>query len=256
MALTILGRLVGLHMVSKSEIGLINVGGGERLDRSKSVKSELMAAFEADGALDIEGLDMGTSPQSGFACLQACLDWTNSAAWDGRWAVAITIDAASVPFGSTPLDTLAGAVGVLVGPDAPVVLSPMRAARDSHAWTVFRPVGGQQLMTQISALDEDSTRLHEQVASTHGLADVLCAHDHVVFCMHGARPRRQIKRFLSCSLLLEAECSLLTSRTPASCQVAPRSPSLPSCAPSRPAHHGRGRPPSSSPSSSARWRAR
>ena len=56
MALTVMGRVVHTHMVPRAQIGLVHVGCSESRDRSKSVKSEVMARFEAHDMVDVEGL--------------------------------------------------------------------------------------------------------------------------------------------------------------------------------------------------------
>ena len=59
MALTVVGRIVHTHMVQRRHIGFINVGCSEPLDRSKSIKSDIMSRFEPHEMVDIEGLVRG-----------------------------------------------------------------------------------------------------------------------------------------------------------------------------------------------------
>ena len=240
MALTVMGRVVHTHMVPRAQIGLVHVGCSESRDRSKSVKSELMARFEAHDMVDVEGLvsaqprscfsclpsltptsthlscvhtplllssshadlptllrtctfrlqDLGNSSNSGISCLHACVDWSNSAAWDGRWAVAICVDAASVPvldLSRPNAMTLSGAIGMLIGPGAPVCIEPARAYIDSHRWTVSRPVGGTQTTTSIitSPLGRERQALEEVLCRQHGFSGTMDEHCHSLYCMQG-----------------------------------------------------------------------
>lgn len=78
-----------------------------------------------------------------------------SSGWDGRWGVVIATDVVTVSpiFGIAA--TGAGAVAILVGPNAPVVIDPVRATLATHTYDVWK-VGKQPL------------------ASCHGIATGIC----------------------------------------------------------------------------------
>eukprot|EP00964_Phaeocystis_antarctica_P113367 scaffold77411_cov67-Phaeocystis_antarctica.AAC.1 len=61
------------------------VGSESLLDRSKSIKSHLMALFPP-GCANVEGVDAYQACYGGTAALLACTNWVGSEAWDGRWA--------------------------------------------------------------------------------------------------------------------------------------------------------------------------
>jgi len=73
------------------------VGSESLLDRAKSIKSNVMALFEAHGATDIQGTDQYNACYGGTAALLNCINWVQSSAWDGRWAIAIATDIADAP---------------------------------------------------------------------------------------------------------------------------------------------------------------
>ena len=60
-------------------VGFLIVANPESIDRSKGVKSELMARFEAHEAYDVEGSDF-VGGLCGLSSLQACVEWASSAA--------------------------------------------------------------------------------------------------------------------------------------------------------------------------------
>ena len=67
------------------------VGSESLLDRSKSIKSHLMALFPP-GCANVEGVDAYQACYGGTAALLACTNWVGSEAWDGRWALAVATD--------------------------------------------------------------------------------------------------------------------------------------------------------------------
>ena len=115
MARTALHRLIRRCSAQPAEIGALHVGPS-LLDRSKSIKTELMALVEAAGCSDAEGADgYGACAGEGSALLR-CISWVQSDSWDGRWAVAVgssnSIVSRAAPFWN------AAATAVLVGRDA------------------------------------------------------------------------------------------------------------------------------------------
>ena len=120
MALTSASCLLRKQGVRVEDVGLLQVISSSALmDRSKSSKSELMALFETADCLDVEGLTHYGNCTT--TTLHACLDWAASGSWDGRWAIVICSDVASVPFGSLPVGaTFAASAALLLGPAAPL----------------------------------------------------------------------------------------------------------------------------------------
>ena len=110
---------------------MVQVASESLLDRSKSIKSEVMALLESESIADVEGVDHAGESISGLTALRTCVHWVQSGSWDGRWAVAVCCDAASdwSRHGSC-------SVAVLVGPLAPLYL---RREYSSH---ICRPLNG------------------------------------------------------------------------------------------------------------------
>ena len=61
MALTLMSRFVHLHMIPRSTIGYVQVGGSVAMDRSKGIKTLLLGRFETHPKSDVEGLDMAST---------------------------------------------------------------------------------------------------------------------------------------------------------------------------------------------------
>ena len=126
MGTTSLSRLLTRCGVSWQDVGMLGVGSESLLDRSKSLKTGLMASFEARGDCAVEGTDFYHAYEGGILALRRCIDWSQSASWDGRWAVAICADVADGL--GDDVCTGAAAAAVLVGPMAPLVLEMEHAS--------------------------------------------------------------------------------------------------------------------------------
>ena len=123
MALTVVRRLSSRCGISLETVGQLCVGSTSLLDRSKSLKTELMALWEAGAIADVEGVsELTFCDADGLTVLQSCIDWVQSASWDGRLAVGVCADASNGPSGNR-LSEGASAVALLVGPmpSVPVV---------------------------------------------------------------------------------------------------------------------------------------
>lgn len=92
------------------------------MDKSKSVKSVLMQLFESSGNTDVEGVDTTNACYGGTAALFNSLSWVESSAWDGRYALVVAGDIAVYATGAARPTGGAGAVAMLVGPNAPLVI--------------------------------------------------------------------------------------------------------------------------------------
>ena len=87
--------------------------------------------FEGSGNTDVEGIDSTNACYGGTAALFNCVAWVESSYWDGRYAVAVCADIAVYSAGNARPTGGAGAVAMLVGPNAPLVLD--RGLRASHS---------------------------------------------------------------------------------------------------------------------------
>ena len=92
--------------VKQTEVGALCVSA-TLLDRSKSIKTELLPLFKAREDADVEGVDHYGDHEG---AVLGCLNWVDGSSWDGRWAVA-----ACVYDGRGIQPSSAAATAVLVG---------------------------------------------------------------------------------------------------------------------------------------------
>ena len=126
MALTVMQRLLGHCGVQPAEVGALRVGA-TLLDRSKSMKTELMALLEAGEHADAEGVDHACASNGGPSALQSCFSWAQSESWDGRWAVAVCSND-QVALIDHPVES-ASAAALLVGRGSPMQVDSEQLAR-------------------------------------------------------------------------------------------------------------------------------
>ncbi|EFA06304.1 hydroxymethylglutaryl-CoA synthase 1 [Tribolium castaneum] len=140
LCLTVVKRLLEKYSVDYSAIGRLEVGTETIIDKSKSVKTVLMQLFEPHGVTDIEGIDTTNACYGGTAALFNAISWVESSAWNGRYALVVCGDIAVYAKGSARPTGGAGAVAMLVGPNAPLVFDRgVRATYVKHAYDFYKP---------------------------------------------------------------------------------------------------------------------
>ncbi|XP_017775267.1 PREDICTED: hydroxymethylglutaryl-CoA synthase 1 [Nicrophorus vespilloides] len=140
LCLTVVQRLMERHNIKYTDIGRLEVGTETIIDKSKSVKTVLMQLFEPHGATDIEGIDTTNACYGGTAALFNAISWVESSAWDGRYALVIAADIAVYAEGSARPTGGSGAVAMLVGPNAPLIMDRgLRATYMKHAYDFYKP---------------------------------------------------------------------------------------------------------------------
>lgn len=114
-------------------IGRVEVASETILDHSKAIKTHLMTLFEKSGNSDVEGIDSMNACYAGTNALFNSHAWVESSAWDGRYALVVSADIAEYSEGNARPTGGCGAVVMLIGPDAPIVIEPSRASHMEHA---------------------------------------------------------------------------------------------------------------------------
>ncbi|CAK1584741.1 unnamed protein product [Parnassius mnemosyne] len=138
--LTALHRLIERNNIDLHDIGRLEVGTETIIDKSKSVKTFLMTLFAKEGATDVEGIDSTNACYGGTAALFNAINWVESSSWDGRKAIVIAGDIAVYGKGPARPTGGAGAVAMLIGPDAPLVFDcGVRASYMTHAYDFYKP---------------------------------------------------------------------------------------------------------------------
>ncbi|CAG9795583.1 unnamed protein product [Diatraea saccharalis] len=137
---TALHRLIEKNKIDLHDIGRLEVGTETIIDKSKSVKTFLMNLFTKVGATDIEGIDTTNACYGGTAALFNAINWVESSSWDGRKAIVVAGDIAVYGKGPARPTGGAGAVAMLVGPNAPLVFDKgVRASYMTHAYDFYKP---------------------------------------------------------------------------------------------------------------------
>ncbi len=137
-ALTVTKNLLEKYKIDRNSIGRLEVGTETILDKSKSVKTVLMQLFGDN--TNIEGVDTVNACYGGTNAFFNSINWIESSAWDGRDAIVVTGDIALYAKGNARPTGGAGAVAMLVGPNAPIVAEPgLRGTYMEHAYDFYKP---------------------------------------------------------------------------------------------------------------------
>ncbi|XP_013399881.1 hydroxymethylglutaryl-CoA synthase 1 [Lingula anatina] len=140
LCLTVVQRLMERNQVSYQDVGRLEVGTETVIDKSKSVKTVLMQLFEDSGNTSIEGVDTTNACYGGTSALFNSLNWIESSAWDGRYAIVVAGDIAVYATGNARCTGGAGAVAMLLGSHAPLVFDRgLRSTHMQHVYDFYKP---------------------------------------------------------------------------------------------------------------------
>ncbi|XP_064495869.1 hydroxymethylglutaryl-CoA synthase, cytoplasmic-like isoform X3 [Pseudopipra pipra] len=140
LCLTVVQKLMERNSLSYDCIGRLEVGTETIIDKSKSVKTVLMQLFEESGNMDVEGIDTMNACYGGTAALFNAINWIESSSWDGRYALVVAGDIAVYATGNARPTGGAGAVAMLVGPNAPLSFERgLRGTHMQHAYDFYKP---------------------------------------------------------------------------------------------------------------------
>lgn len=128
-ALSAVSSLLKKYNISPKDIGRLDVGTETIIDKSKSVKTTLMDLFASEGNHNIEGIDSKNACYGSTAALFNAVNWIESTSWDGRYAIVFAGDIAIYAEGAARPVGGAGAVAMLVGPNAPLVIERKQILR-------------------------------------------------------------------------------------------------------------------------------
>lgn len=138
MCLTVLNNLMEKYAIDPATIGRLEVGTETITDKSKATKTFLMSLFGSN--TNIEGIDTKNACYGGTNALFNSIHWMESSAWDGRLAIVIAGDIAVYARGNARPTGGAGAVAMLIGPNAPLVFERgLRHSHMEHAWDFYKP---------------------------------------------------------------------------------------------------------------------
>ncbi|XP_069077608.1 hydroxymethylglutaryl-CoA synthase, cytoplasmic isoform X2 [Pleurodeles waltl] len=178
LCLTVVQRLMERNELSYDSIGRLEVGTETIIDKSKSVKTVLMQLFEESGNTDVEGIDTTNACYGGTAALFNAVNWVESSSWDGRYALVVAGDIAVYATGSARPTGGAGAVAMLIGPNATITFDRgLRGTHMQHAYDFYKPdmvseypvVDGKlSIQCYLSALDRCYSIYRKKVNAQRG----------------------------------------------------------------------------------------
>ncbi|XP_076752879.1 hydroxymethylglutaryl-CoA synthase [Xylocopa sonorina] len=191
LCLTVVHRLMNKYDIKPQDIGRLEVGTETIIDKSKSVKTILMQLFEPHGCTDIEGVDSTNACYGGTAALLNAVSWVESSAWDGRLALVVAADNAVYSKGSARPTGGAGAIAMVIGPEAPLVIDRgVRSSCMKHAYDFYKPnlkseypiVDGQlSIECYLNALDNCYQTFCKKVKKMHNYDITLDKFDSFLF---------------------------------------------------------------------------
>jgi len=139
LAISAFDKLVRSYEVDLTKIGRLEIGTETLVDKSKSVKSYVMQRFEEVENFDVEGVDNKNACYGGTQALMNTINWVESSSWDGRLGIVICADIAIYGKGAARPTGGAGAVAMLIGPNAPLEISSVRQNYFRHSFDFYKP---------------------------------------------------------------------------------------------------------------------
>jgi len=139
LALTVVSNLMKKTGLSYKEIGRLTVSSETILDKSKSIKSVIMQLFAESGNHDVEGCDYLNACYSGTAAFFDAVNWVKDDEWDGRRAIVVAVDIAEYAPGPARPTGGAGAIAMLIGPNAVISLQRGRSSFMKDTYDFYKP---------------------------------------------------------------------------------------------------------------------
>jgi hydroxymethylglutaryl-CoA synthase len=207
-SLTALNNLMKKHNIDPKQVGRLEVGTETMLDKSKSVKTVLMNLFRQSGNYDVEGITSINACYGSTNAIFNSLNWIQSKAWDGRYAIVVSSDIAVYPKGSARPTGGVGAIAMLFGPNAPVVFENVRSTFIDHTYDFYKPDpfseyptvdGHQSIEIYLNALRQCIATFKEKHFKLYGVRPSYSDYDY--FCFHTPFSKMVQKSFFA--LLVE-----------------------------------------------------
>ncbi|KAI6213475.1 hypothetical protein M3Y94_00155000 [Aphelenchoides besseyi] len=194
LALNVTFNLLKKYAIDPQTIGFLEVGTETLIDKSKSVKTSLMRSELFNGNADIEGVDVKNACYGGTQALFHAIDWiASNYVYRKKLAIVVMTDIANYESGAARCTGGAGAVALLIGPNAPLVFDRgTRATYMSDKYDFYKPVYGMSteypkviskltIDCYMTALDE-CYRLFQQKSSEQTAEEVSISKFHAVLC--------------------------------------------------------------------------
>lgn len=136
---TVVANLLEKNNLHTNDIGRLEIGTETLIDRAKSTKTVLMNLFRATSNTNIEGITCLNGCYGGIQALFNTVAWIQSAAWDGRLGIVVAADIAVYESGPARCTGGVGAIALLIGPGASLILDPVRVSYMIHEYDFYKP---------------------------------------------------------------------------------------------------------------------
>lgn len=138
--LTVVKRLLEDYQIDPRKVGRLEIGTETIIDKSKATKTVVMDIFGEYGNSNIEGIDCKNACYGGTSALLNSIAWVESSAWDGRYAIAVAADIAVYAEGNARPTGGCGAVAMLIGENATLVMNGgVRATHMENVYDFYKP---------------------------------------------------------------------------------------------------------------------
>jgi hydroxymethylglutaryl-CoA synthase len=189
--LTAVTSLLRKYNIDPMSIGRLEVGTETLIDKSKSVKTSLMSLFGENS--DLEGITNVNACYGGTAALFNSVSWVESSEWDGRYALVVCGDIAVYEEGPARPTGGCGAMAILVGPNAPLVLEPgVRASHMMDVYDFYKPAHSEYPVVDgrlsqwafLTSVDKCYMRYKQKFAARYNTKKPLDVNHFDFFAMH------------------------------------------------------------------------
>ena len=189
MALTAVQNLLEKFKIDPRKIGRLEVGTETLVDKSKSTKTVLMQLFSVYGNHDIEGVTSINACYGGTNALFNTVNWVQSEAWDGRLGIVVMVDIAVYAKGPARPTGGAGAIAMLVGPDAPIVMENTRNTYVDNAYDFYKPD-----MSKYNLEITDNIILGSEFPTVDGQLSITSYQKAIASCYLGLKEKLQTEK--------------------------------------------------------------
>jgi len=132
------------NKINQKDVGRLEVGTETFLDKSKSIKTFLMDFFKENR--DIEGVTTTNACYGGTNALFNTINWLQNSSYDGRYGIVILADIAVYAKGSARPTGGAGAIAILLGPNASIEIEQIRSTYMNNVYDFYKPNAGNLLI--------------------------------------------------------------------------------------------------------------
>ena len=140
MALTVTECLIKNYKINPKMIGRLDVGTESSIDKSKSIKTNLMRLFVPYKNFNIEGVDNINACYGLTSAIFNCIEWLKSEECHERYAIAVGTDIATYQDKNARPTGGAGAIALLLTKNAPIIIDTgTRSSFMNHEYDFYKP---------------------------------------------------------------------------------------------------------------------